>query len=111
MFTHCYDHSLNLAANDTIKGSKLLKVSFGNNTGDNKAHQALPRHDAIFKGLKAENETVLEHKLIGIRVLYPTCWTVHADSLLSITENYSVLYDTWDEALEIIKDTESKAQI
>jgi len=61
--------------------------------------------------LKAENESVFENKTIGIRVLCPTRWTVRADSLLSIIDNYSVLHDTWDEALEISKDTESKARI
>ena len=48
---------------------------------------------------------------MGIRVLCPTRWTVHADSLLSIIENYSVLHNTWDEALEISRDTEMKARI
>ena len=40
---------------------------------------------------------------MGIRVLCPTRWTVHAGSLLGIIENYSVLHNTWYEALEIPK--------
>jgi len=33
----------------------------------------------------------------GIRVLCPTRWTVRADSLASITKNYTVLQSTWEE--------------
>ena len=33
----------------------------------------------------------------GIRVLCPTCWTVRADSIKSILDNYSYLLELWDE--------------
>ena len=42
-------------------------------------------------------------------MLCPTRWTVRANALASIIENYVVLQDTWDEALEVAKDTNSKA--
>jgi len=70
-----------------------------------------PRRDAVFKKFKAESDPNLESRTMGIRVLCPTRWTVRADSLFSIIENYSVLNNTWDEALEISKDTETKARI
>jgi len=44
-------------------------------------------------------------------VLCPTQWTVWANALASIIENYVVLQETWDEALEVAKDTDSKAKI
>ena len=47
----------------------------------------------------------------GIRVLCPTRWTVCADALLSIKNNYKVLLSTWEDAVQITKDTESKARI
>lgn len=111
VFTHCYGHSLNLAASDTVKKSKLLKQALETAQEITKLIKFSPRRDAVFKRLKAENESMLENKTIGIRVLCPTRWTVRADSLFSIIENYSVLHDTWDEALEISRDTESKARI
>ena len=46
----------------------------------------------------------------GIRVLCPTMWAVHASALSSILENYGVL-NTWEEAIEINTDTETKARI
>lgn len=47
----------------------------------------------------------------GIRVLCPTRWTVRVYALKSILDNYSVLQDLWDVALDEAKDTESKARI
>ena len=52
-----------------------------------------------------------DHKNLSIRLLCPTRWTVRADSLLSIITNNSVLLDTWDEAIEAVQDTETKARI
>ena len=48
---------------------------------------------------------------VGIRVLYSTRWTVRADSLFSVVENYTILMNTWDEATRVIRDMETKARI
>ena len=37
--------------------------------------------------------------------------TICANLLLSIIDNYDVLLDTWEEALEVATDTETKASI
>lgn len=58
-----------------------------------------PRRDAIFKRLKEE----MASGSLGIRVLCPTRWTVRADALRSIIDNFSVLLDLWDESLEIVR--------
>ena len=100
-------HSLNLACSDT----KLLKQALETTQEITKLIKFSPRRDAIFKKLKSENECMFETKTIGIRVLCPTRWTVRADSLFSIIENYTVLHNTWDEALEISRDTETIARI
>ncbi len=34
-----------------------------------------------------------------------------AEALSSILTNFEVLQDTWEEAVEVVKDTESKARI
>ena len=44
-------------------------------------------------------------------MLCPTWWTVWANALACIIENYVILQDTWDKALEVAKDTDSKAKI
>ena len=47
----------------------------------------------------------------GIRPLCLTRWTVCADSLASIIENYSSLQSTRDEVVDIKRDSEIKARI
>ena len=47
----------------------------------------------------------------GIRILCPTRWTVRAEALSSISENYEALQLTWDEAMEATRDTEMRARI
>ena len=111
VFTHCYGHSLNLACSDTVKKSKLLKQALETTQEITKLIKFSPRRDAVFKKFKAESDPNLESRTMGIRVLCPTRWTVCADSLFSIIENYSVLHNIWDEALEISRDTETKARI
>ena len=47
----------------------------------------------------------------GVRALCPTRWTVRADSFSAIVLNYSTLQSTWDNALEVARDSKSKARI
>ncbi len=111
VFTHCYSHSLNLAANDSVKKSKLMKASLETTHEITKLIKLSPRRDAIFRKLKAESDLLLDKKSLSIRILCPTRWTVRADSLFSILDNYEVLLSAWDEAHEAVKDTQSKARI
>ena len=66
-----------------------------------------PKHDAIFTKLKSE----LSPETPGFRVLCPTRWTVRANSLLSVMDNYTALQSTWDESLESRLDTEVKSRM
>jgi len=66
-----------------------------------------PRRDNIFKDLKGE----MAPSSPGIRVLCPTRWTVRAGSMRSIIDNYHVLQKLWDEAAEIVRDSETIARI
>ena len=44
----------------------------------------------------------------GIRVLWPTHWTVRAKAL-RVLKNYKVLMELWEESAEVVNDTEMKA--
>ena len=44
-------------------------------------------------------------------MLCPTRWTVRANSLASIVSNYSALQSTWEEAVDLVRDSETKARI
>ena len=48
---------------------------------------------------------------IRVHVLCPTRGTMRADTLSSIISNYEALQNTWEEAIAVTKDTESKARI
>ena len=107
VFTHCYGHALNLAANDTLKQSKLMKDVLDTSREITKLIKYFPRREGIFMKLKES----LPASSTGIRVLCPTRWTVRADTLSSIISNYEALQNTWEKALAITKDTEAKARI
>ena len=72
----------------TYEISKLIKKS--------------PKREVIFGKIKGE----MNAGSPGIRTLGPTRWTVKAESMASISENYHVLQMTWDEAKQATKETE-----
>ena len=112
VYTHCYGHSINLAVNDALKSSKLLKDALDMTREVTKLIKYSPRREAIFRRLKKEKHFEIENdNSPGIRVLCPTRWTVCSDSLSSIIDNYVSLQDTWEEAADIVHDTETKARI
>ena len=108
LFTHCYGHSLNLAACDTMKQIKLLKDALGVSFEITKLLKYSPRREGIFLRLK---ENLPASTATGNRVLCPTRWTVRADSLASILETFQALQETWQESIEVAHDTETKARI
>ena len=67
-----------------------------------------PKREALFRELKQASDMSTS---AGIRILCPTRWTVRADSLASIIHNYSIQQSTWDEALDLARDTETKSHI
>ena len=66
-----------------------------------------PKRDALFTKLKKE----LQPELPGMRVLCPTRWTVRADSLKSVLDNYLVLQELWEEAEKTTKDSDITARV
>ena len=95
-----------------MKGSKLLKDALDMTREITKLIKYSPRREAIFQSLKEQSHFEIENdSSSGIRVLCPTRWTVCADSLGSIVDNYTTLQDTWEEAADIVHDTETKARI
>ena len=66
-----------------------------------------PCRDAIFHKLKDE----LSPQVPGIRTLCPTRWTVRAASLESIRLNYQTSEATWEEAIDVVKESDVKARL
>ena len=107
LFTHCYGHSLDLAACDTIKNSKVVKNALDVTYEICKLLKYSPRRDSMLDKIKKD----VCPGTVGFRVLCPTRWTVRAASLSSVIENYTVFQDLWPECLDCTKDTETKARI
>ena len=63
VYTHCYSHSLNLAANDYVKKSQLMKSSLETTHEVTKLIKLSPRRDAIFRQLKAESDSLSDKKV------------------------------------------------
>ena len=108
IFTHCYGHALNLAASDTIKQSKVMKDALDTTHEITKLIKYSPHREAIFKGLK---EDIPGESNPDIRVLCPTRWTVKANALASIMSNFETLKLTWEKAVNVLRDTETKSRI
>ena len=107
LYLHCYGHSLNLAAADTLKEVKPMADTLDHALEICKLLKFSPRRDAIFNKIKQE---ITPH-VPGLRTLCPTRWTVRAASLESIRLNYATLMATWEEAVDVAKQSELKARI
>ena len=68
-----------------------------------------PRRDTVFEKKQLKKELAPETP--GFRVLCPTRWTVRADSLQSVVDNYSVLQELFENCQSIVKDTELKSPL
>ena len=107
LYTHCYGHALNLAAQDAIKHSKIMEDCLDTTYEITKLIRKSPKRETIFRKLAEE----IQVGSPGIRTLCPTRWTVRAEALASISENYQVLQATWDAARQATRDTEMRARI
>ena len=92
----------NLAANGALKVVLMMKDAFDVTHEICKLIKLSPRHEAMFDKLKSHGAPGTP----GIRVLCPTRWTVRAQSLKSIIDNYEALLDLWDDCLDVVKQAE-----
>ncbi len=107
VFTHCYGHALNLSVADTIKQSAAMKDCLDICSEVIKLLKFSPKREAMLKEYK--NECGSESS--GIRTLCPTRWTVRAESLASIIDNYENVQELWERAYGAGTNSEMKARI
>ena len=87
VYRHCYGHSLNITCMGTVMSSKVMQEALYVTREITKLVQLSPRRGSIFQRLKNE----LAPQDPGINVLCPTQWTVKAETLKSIVDNFEVL--------------------
>ena len=109
-YTHCYGHSIN-GHHDAMKLTKPVCKALETTHEITKLIKHSPRKDGIFRELKRAHDRNSGFQSPGMRLLCPTRWTVQADSLKSVLDNYEALMDNWEETLHIVRDTEMKARI
>ena len=107
LYTHCYGHSLSLSMCDTMKHSKIARDALDTTFEISKLIKFSPKREGMFNQLKHD----LAPDCPGIHVFCPTCWTVRAQSLRSVLQNYSVLQELWISLLESSLESEMRARI
>lgn len=107
ILTHCYGHALNLACSDIIKGCKLMRDALDATHEVVRLIKKSPCWDDIFAHHKEE----MASDAPRVCVLCPHRWTVKADPLKSILDNYVVLPKTWEESVDVVKDPEMKSRV
>lgn len=111
LFNHCHGHLLNLACSDNIKQIDVMRNALDISYEITKLVKKSPQRDTYLEKLRQVSSSETDSPNPKIRVLCPTRWTVKADALHSIMENYSDLMDLWEWSLSKVKDTEMKARI
>lgn len=104
IYTHCYEHALNLGVGDTVQ---LMKSALEVVTEISKLIKKSPKRDFAFQRLKSD----LAPDKPGFRVLCSTKWTVRAASLQCVLDNYEVLFGVWNDALSSKLDFEMRVRI
>ena len=96
--THCHCHSLSLSVKETTKESKILS-----DTMDTSGEIAIlvkysPKREQKLESIKV---TYQEDEAVNrISNLYTTRWTIRANCFQRIIDNFSFLYELWDECLK-----------
>ncbi|XP_063436645.1 zinc finger MYM-type protein 1-like [Mytilus trossulus] len=111
LYNHCHGHLLNLACADKIKKNESLSSAMDTAYEITKLVKKSPNRDTHLEKICKDAATDLDRPNSKIRNLCPTRWTVKADALLSIIDNYDTLNDLWDWSLQTVKDTDMKARI
>ena len=117
LYTHCYAHSINLAVGDTMKSCPVLKDTIDNTDELTKIVKKSPKRDAKLRAIEGntvsgeddEYEEMLKNPTI--KLFCHTRWTVRADSLKSIIENFDEFQELWDWSLQNCSCSEMKGRI
>ena len=100
VYTHCYEHALNLAVGTIVKQSKVCCEALELGFEVSKLIKFSPKRNAALDNIKAEDPEDDSISDSGIRTFCPTRWTVRGESIGSILENYVVIKKLWDECLQ-----------
>ena len=90
-----------------VKNVRFLKDSMDTTYEISNLNKKSPKRDTMLQ--KIQKDISLEYP--GFRVLCPTRWTVRAESMKSILDNWVALQQVWDESLDGNLEPEIKSRI
>ena len=96
-----------MAVGDMVKNVRFLKDSMDTTYEISNLNKKSPKRDTMLQ--KIQKDISLEYP--GFRVLCPTRWTVRAESMKSILDNWVALQQVWDESLDGNLEPEIKGRI
>ena len=104
---HCYGHALNLAPNYMIQEDRLLKNTMDTTSELSKLIEKSPSREGMLQMIRDD----LSLECSGFRVLCPTRWTVRANILKSILDNWTAINSVWTISLGEKLDPEMRGRI
>lgn len=107
--THCHCHSLSLSVKDTTKKCKILAETLGTSGEIAKLIKYSPKREQKLESIKVTYEE--EESVNRINKFSMTRWTVRANCLQRIIDNYCFLYKLWNECLSesgLVQDIKSR---
>ena len=111
LFNHCHGHLINLACADSIKQSKVRSDALYTALEITKLVKKPPNRDTKLEKICHASVDETERPSPNIRMLCPTRWTVKADAMDSILQNYDQLMELWDWYVDTLNDAKMKTRI
>ena len=102
---------INLACADSIKQSKVISDALDTALEITKLVKKSPNRDTKLEKIRRASVDETERPSPNIRMLCPTRWTVKADAMDSILQNYDQLMELWDWSVDTLNDAKMKTRI
>ena len=96
VYIHCHGHLVNLATADCLKKSRILKDVLEYSIEIVKLIKKSPKRESKLNQINQEAGNMNK----GIKTLCHTRWTVKANAIKSILDNYSALIETFEKDVE-----------
>ena len=94
LYIHCMGHSLNLAVQDTCRSVSIINEALDTVLELSKIFKYGAKKKSMLLQIKSE----LAPGSPGLKPLCPTRWTVRAESLRSVLNNYAVIQSVLEDS-------------
>ena len=107
LYTHCYDHALNLFVKDACTEVPTLTETFAITKEICKLIKKSPQRETLLKKLRKESENDAK----SVHAFCPTRWTVRGDTLKALINNHNELMGGWENDIPTTTNTDMKARM